>query len=207
MITDERLFNEIEKDTKQLLSELKEQLAELCKWYNPATFFNIVTPIQNKLRELERMEQQELDLEIKKRQSAPQWTPEVGKLYKSSLHPKGVEIIRYETPEITPRMVYVLFSDGFKGYSHKEDFIKHFTPISELEGLEVGDEVFSIDDNGDICKWTISRGRGNGDSFICRSGWQSLSVLNNGVPVFTGNGQQLFWRTADRAERFGRCGS
>ena len=70
------------------------------------------------------------------------------------------------------------------------------TPIAELEGLKSTDYVYSA--SGE--RWFI-------DDIDCEvitvNGDGIIPIDVDGVPYSIAN-QQLFWRTADRAERFGR---
>lgn len=129
----------------------------------------------------------------------PQWTPEVGKLYQ---HNRGGWVSEL-TDAFVDGNTYWISNMAYQ----LNAFYDHFTPIAELEGLKEGDEVWSIGENGHgvtiAVKWNIEEDGAYGTFFIVREN-KFFTVHKDGSMVVVGNGKQLFWRTKDRAERFGK---
>jgi hypothetical protein len=131
--------------------------------------------------------------EIKPEEPKPAWTPEVGMLIQSEQY--GVWEI---TGIIDGGVELVSIPYGNKGFLPKV----YLSPIAELEGLEDGESVYAISRSGDVDEYQTC---GYYDkTFWVESYDVKFPVNEDGVPVFFGNGKQMFWRTRDRAERFGK---
>ena len=137
---------------------------------------------------LASLEQNQCDITEK---VEPQWKPEVGRLYQS------VEDI-YECTAITLHPYearFVALKTGITHWVQKNNIQKHFTPIAELEGLKVGDYAYSY-----INEWFVDN---IDNGWITLTGHGLIDADVYGIAVDLSN-RQLFWRTADRAERFGK---
>lgn len=78
----------------------------------------------------------------------------------------------------------------------------YYRPIAELEGLEVGESVYAIRNNGDVAEYLICENYNK--IFWVVSHDVRFPIGIDGVPFYFGNGKQMFWRTKERAERFGK---
>lgn len=130
----------------------------------------------------------------------PTWTPEVGKLYKGDL---GV----IEVTKILDYGIecYNLYAHGNYKLGFKTEEYKSLIPIAELEGLKVGYTVYTYGNDGKVHSFFIE-GKFPFDDFITikstQGGYRINITLGGYFPIISN--KQLFWRTADRAERFGR---
>jgi hypothetical protein len=134
--------------------------------------------------------------ETKPEESTPTWTPEVGMLIKSD--PTGI----WQIEDVyANKALKVVDLNGEKGIivSH---LIPDYRPIAELEGLKVGDGVYSIDEDGIAKEFEIDE-QYDGNLWI-KACSVSIHSNNKGIPSHFGNGEQMFWRTKERAERFGK---
>lgn len=80
-----------------------------------------------------------------------------------------------------------------------------FTPISELEGLKEGEHAYTYGDDGNIHSF-VNEGKFQFHDFITvrnTQGGYCFNITLDGYFTILSN-KQLFYRTADRAERFGR---
>ena len=79
---------------------------------------------------------------------------------------------------------------------------KYLTPIAELEGLKVGDSVYGIAYQKYTHPWRIT----GITSLILveKYGESAILTLNKHGFSYEIGSTQLFWRTVERAERFGR---
>lgn len=127
----------------------------------------------------------------------PEWVPEVGKLYKGDL---GV----IEVTKILDYGIecYNLDAHGNYELGFKTEKYKSLIPIAELEGLKEGDKAWCISGSGEAEYYTIESVFSNNLTAHCGKGY--LSIYLDGSACMFGGGKQLFWRTSDRAERFGR---
>jgi len=128
----------------------------------------------------------------------PSWTPEVGKLYKG-------EHGTYEVIEVYEYgcKFHVIEAGCNSTLGSKTDEYKGLTPIAELEGLNEGDKIWSISQNKNPISFTIFT---NAIVNILWARLQDMEIpvkLDGSLPLI-GNGQQLFYRSEERAERFGR---
>ena len=125
--------------------------------------------------------------------------PEVGNLYRRNLNGVITEITSIKSNRVRHVIHGFDYDPDVMNCYHEDnitDFIKEYEPIAELEGLKVGDCVYS--ELGEA--WSID----NIDVEVIVIIGQGLIELDiKGVP-YTFTNQKLFWRTADRAERFGR---
>lgn len=127
---------------------------------------------------------------------APAWTPEVGMLIQSEQY--GVwEITGIKDGGV--ELVSIPYED--KGFLLNVG-LRDCKPIAELEGLEVGESVFAIKMNGDVYEYRIYEHYDK--TFWVESNSVKFPIGIDGVPLHFGNGKQMFWRTAERAERFGK---
>lgn len=126
---------------------------------------------------------------------APAWTPEVGMLIQSEKY--GVWEI---TGILTNGASLERVSDKLRSNSPNCELAK-YRPIAELEGLKVEDNVYAIRNNGNVHEYFISANYDN--TFWIESESVKFRIGIDGVPLHFGNGKQMFWRTAGRAERFG----
>ena len=86
-----------------------------------------------------------------------------------------------------------------------ETFYEKFTPIAELEGLKEGEHAYTHGDDGEIHSF-VNEGKFKfHDAMTLRStqGGYRFNITLDGYFTILSN-KQLFYRTADRAERFGR---
>ena len=132
----------------------------------------------------------------KSEEASPTWTPEVGMLVK---HPReGIcEIDFVHENGVCVNLRHIPYRNE-RVLSHMDTS----TPIAELEGLEKGDDVYGVSLEGEIEPFRIEStvlsmyGVKYGDTWF--------RVNMDGKPKMFGNGKQMFWRTRDRAERFGK---
>ena len=156
---------------------LKDEILNACKKY------------------LASLEQNQYDI-TEKVEPEPAWKPEVGKLYRRTLNGVVTEITKLKSDRVLHTLQGFDYIENGYHEDYIIDFIKEYEPIAELEGLKVGDCVYS--ELGEA--WSID----NIDVEVIVIIGQGLIDLDiKGVP-YTFTNQQLFWRTADRAERFGR---
>lgn len=129
---------------------------------------------------------------------APAWTPEVGMICKSVNSLFYTEIFEINETHVRTGSTEMQVYDRIE----KDWFIKGWAPCAELEGLEEGDKVYSLGEYGMAHEFLIDQHYDN--AFWLKS--NSLSVRSNkhGIPLHFGNGKQMFWRTKERAERFGK---
>lgn len=84
------------------------------------------------------------------------------------------------------------------GYYYNSDDESDFDLIpiepAELEGLKVGDGVYCVDMGGEINRFPIKEADFNSVMI-----WDDFWVTRKGMPYCTGNGQQMFYRSAERA--------
>jgi len=140
--------------------------------------------------------------EVKPEEPKPAWTPEVGMLIQSEQY--GVWEI---TGIITGGTSLERVSDRLRGSLPNCELVK-YRPIAELEGLDCGDYVYAFASSP--MEWKIKSApikKGRGEDYF--EIWQEeytgkILVAFDGSPLFLGNGKQMFWRTADRAGRFGK---
>lgn len=137
-----------------------------------------------------------VDMEVIVEEPKPTWTPEVGMLIQ--FEPYGVWEI---TGILTGGARLERVSDRLTGSFPNRELVKH-RPIAELEGLEVGESVYAISRSGDVDKHQTC-------GYYDKTFWvencdAGFPVNEDGVPLYFGNGKQMFWRTKDRAERFGK---
>jgi hypothetical protein len=126
----------------------------------------------------------------------PDWTPEVGMLIKSD--PTGI----WQIEDVyANKALKVVDLNGEKGIivSH---LISDYCPIAELEGLKVRDAVYAIRNNGNVHKYFIYEHYNK--IFWVVSHDVKFPIGIDGVPFYFGSGKQMFWRTKERAERFGK---
>lgn len=82
---------------------------------------------------------------------------------------------------------------------------KYIRPLSELEGLKVGDKVYTYGSDGKVHSFFIE-GKFPFDDFITiksTQGGYRMNITLDGYLSIISN-KQLFWRTADRARRLGK---
>ena len=132
--------------------------------------------------------------EIKPEEPSPTWTPEVGMLVEWFGSPVVCEI----TYICDDGRIEI---NGLRNGTISAQFWE-FRPIAELEGLEVGDEVYSITEDGIVQEFEIDE-QYDGNLWV-KACSVSIHSNNKGIPSHFGNGKQMFWRTRDRAERFGK---
>ena len=142
-------------------------------------------------------------------ESEPSWTPEVGKLYQNKFNGVVTEIVKifkdnHEKTKIAHKLMDFDYNCCDAHCDYEEDFVKAYEPIAELEGLDVEDKVWCISSDGETEYYTIESVFSNNMGVYCGKGYISLNL--NGSPCMFGNGKQLFYRTEDRAERFGKGG-
>ena len=138
--------------------------------------------------------------EVKPEEPKPAWTPEVGMLIQSEQY--GVWEI---TGIIDGGVKLVSIASGSKGFL-PDVHLRNCTPIAELEGLEEGDDVYSVDEEGFVNLWKITYKSDRTDRFVVEMEHEETDIkihVSGGV-VGIGNGKQMFWRTKGRAERFGK---
>lgn len=125
----------------------------------------------------------------------PTWKPEVGKLYKEQSGLIG------ECTNISfgDDVIYIRYLGNKEGFCLSKAY---FTPIAELEGLRTGDPIWCIAGGGMTEYYTIESVFSHNLTAYCGKGY--VSVYFDGSACMFGNGKQLFFRTADRAERFGK---
>lgn len=137
----------------------------------------------------------EMPLEKMKCGDVPSWTPEVGKLYKRC-DGSISEVINIGENVIVYREIGFNYTKKQKGHCTSIGcFVDNNTPIAELEGLKVSDYAYSY-----INEWFIDN---IDNGWIALAGEGFIDVDINGIVVDLSS-RQLIWRTADRAERFGR---
>jgi len=134
--------------------------------------------------------------EVKPEEPKPNWTPAVGMLIQSEQ--EGIWEI---TGILTGGASLERVSDRLRG-NFPNHVLAKYRPIAELEGLEVGDNVYSISKNGDIHTFRIHE-QGQSSCWV-KAGDVLTNSDETGVPIHFGNGKQMFWRTKERAERFGK---
>jgi hypothetical protein len=136
---------------------------------------------------------------VKPEEPKPAWTPEVGMLIRMVVPSAN----RDEVVEITRicQGVYY-FSNNTFCYSEEEVY-ECCKPIAELEGLDIGGKVYSIKEDGGVYDFCIVEEHCE-QTFWIESCSLSINSNEKGIPVHFGNGKQMFWRTAERAERFGK---
>ena len=135
--------------------------------------------------------------EVKPEEPKPAWTPEVGMLIQSEQY--GVWEI---TGIIDGGVKLVSIASGSKGFL-PDVHLRNCTPIAELEGLEVDDPVYAVDDKGDVRVFQCI-GYSMTETIWVGHGLGRILLRKTGDPYGFGNGKQMFWRTKDRAERYGK---
>ena len=127
------------------------------------------------------------------------WIPEEGSIcwFKGEVIEYAGNIINNVT--MKPFEARYIKDNGCVTEIYYDEFIKSARPIAELEGLKEGDNVFS--ELGE--KWLIDD---IDNECIAITGQGLIEIDINGV-LYAVTNKQLFWRTADRAERFGRGGA
>jgi hypothetical protein len=141
------------------------------------------------------------------------WTPEVGKLYILNEYAKDIyeyykSIANVEVGEICELMGETDWSERIYRMKTKAGIFeitdkcaaKYLTPIAELEGLEVGDSVYGIAYQKYTHPWHITGITGS-LIFVKKHGESAILTLNKHGFSYEIGSTQLFWRTADRAER------
>ena len=126
------------------------------------------------------------------------WTPEVGKLCRNEdgIYEITVHASAYRLKDI--------LDDSFYDQPMTFDALaREYTPIAELEGLKVGDSVYGIAYQKYTHLWHITGITGS-LIFVKKHGESAILTLNKHGFSYEIGSTQLFWRTADRAERFGR---
>lgn len=128
----------------------------------------------------------------------PAWTPEVGKLCRDE---DGI----YEIIEnVGIYRVKDILDGSFCDYPMTfEALARDYEPIAELEGLKVGDSVYGIAYQKYTHPWRITGITGS-LIFIKKHGESVILTLNKHGFSYEIGSTQLFWRTADRVERFGK---
>lgn len=126
----------------------------------------------------------------------PTWTPEVGMLIQSEQY--GLLEI---TGILTGGASLERVSDRLRVNLSNCKLVK-YRPIAELEGLKEGSDIFCVSSDGGIETFKI-------DSTVLslygvKLGDTWFRVNMDGKPKMFGNGKQMFWRTKERAERFGK---
>jgi len=127
----------------------------------------------------------------------PDWTPEVGMMIQSEQY--GVWEI---TGILTGCASLERVSDRLRGSLPNCELVK-YRPIAELEGLRVDDPVYAVDDKGNVSEYKCT-GYNTPDTIWIGHCLSRILLNKTGVPYRFGNGKQMFWRTAERAERFGK---
>lgn len=80
---------------------------------------------------------------------------------------------------------------------------KDYKPVSELEGLQVGDNVYSLQGNN-IVEWVIESDCGS--TLFIEYGCCNYQVTVDGFVTLAGKQEkQSFWRTKERAEKYGKA--
>lgn len=146
------------------------------------------------------------------------WTPEVGKLYILNEYAKDIyeyykSIANVEVGEICELMGETDWSERIYRMKTKAGIFeitdkcaaKYLTPIAELEGLKEGEHAYTYGDDGNIHSF-VNEGKFQfHDSITVRNtqGGYCFNITLDGYFTILSN-KQLFYRTADRAERFGR---
>lgn len=130
---------------------------------------------------------------------APTWTPEAGMLLASiSDNDKRIwEIVQKDESDT----LSVISLTGEKGLMSKS-IRPNYRPIAELEGLKVGDKVYHVNYRSEVSSFAVAEIEA--PLLFVTSFDTKLVVSIKGFPTAFGNGKQMFWRTAERAERFGR---
>lgn len=140
----------------------------------------------------------------------PAWKPEVGKLYRRKLNGVITEVIKAfldnrEFSKVAHKLIGVNYDTCHAHCDYASDFLEEYEPIAELEGLKVGDFVYSYGDDGEVHIFA-NEGEFPFHNFITikstEGGYRINITLGGYFPIISN--KQLFWRTADRAERFGR---
>lgn len=117
--------------------------------------------------------------------------PKVGMLIK--IPNEGVkEILNVDCDE------YFNFGEGW--YDPKK--WPNIKPIAELEELKIGDNVWCINRLGKPESYFIKHIKLIFLEIVNENDMFSIDL--NGCALFVGNGQQLFWRTLERAEKYGK---
>ena len=142
----------------------------------------------------------------KKVEPEPAWKPEVGKLYKRTLNGVVTEITKLKSDRVLHILQRFDYDPNIENGYHEDyiiDFIKEYEPIAELEGLKVGDSVYGIAYQKYTHPWHITGITGS-LILVKKHGESAILTLNKRGFSYEIGSTQLFWRTADRAERFGR---
>lgn len=160
-----------------------------------AEWLDIETIPKNRIQEASK-EYLDQFREVKEKvEPTPAWTPEVGKLYKRC-DGSISEVINIGENVIVYREIGFNYTKKQKGHCTSIGcFVDNNTPIAELEGLKVSDYAYSY-----INEWFIDN---IDNGWIALAGEGFIDVDINGIVVDLSS-RQLIWRTADRAERFGR---
>lgn len=158
----------------------------------------------------------EMPIEKWKCGDSREWKPEVGKLYKRTCNGVVTEVTKVFFDnngklKTEHRVLGYKYDNCCAHCDFTSDFCREYEPIAELEGLEEGDKVWSYggtksEESANTHEWKIS----DKDAFETLNiefKERYLTIHKTGSCVGIGNGKQLFWRTADRAERFGKVQS
>jgi hypothetical protein len=148
---------------------------------------------------LASLEQNQCDI-TEKVEPEPAWKPEVGKLYRRKLNGVITEVIKAfldnrEFSKVAHKLIGVNYDTCHAHCDYASDFLEEYEPIAELEGLKVGDYAYSY-----INEWFVDN---IDNGWITLTGHGLIDADVYGIAVDLSN-RQLFWRTADRAERFGK---
>ena len=183
------------------LTAEQEFLKALAEW------LDIETIPKNRIQEASR---EYLDQFVSVNEKVePEWTPEVGGLYKRKINGVITEIVEIQLINGKRYISHEIIDfDYSKCLSHRDAeviFAQEYEPIAELEGLNVGYTVYTYGNDGKVHSFFIE-GKFPFDDFITIKGTQGgyrINITLDGYFPIISN-KQLFWRTADRAERFGR---
>ena len=164
-----------------------------------AEWLDIETIPKNRIQEASREYLDQFVSVNEKVEPESAWTPELGKLYKSysgqivEFFEESDMFIGYDI--ITKRIPHYIPVGSFVTEQDASVFLGTI-PIAELEGLKVGDYVYS--ELGEA--WFID----NIDCEVITITGSGLIEIGSDGTIENVSDKQLFWRTADRAKRFGR---
>ena len=186
------------KMNESQIKEFKDLCAPIIDWLKKNTHPHATVIMDNDHAELlEGLVGVKADAP-KPEEPKPTWTPKVGDLIQGL---KTSEV--YEIDKINGGAFFVR-GDCLTLIGKAE-----CRPIAELEGLKVGDNVYAFAGESTLAWKIVSAPIENGcggDYFKIELEEYTGKILVafDGSPLFFGNGKQMFWRTKERAERFGK---
>ena len=123
----------------------------------------------------------------------------VGKLY---YRPESKEYLEYI--KTLDNGMHQFKVDSGKFVDYNSTHMQNAIPVEELKGLRIGDIVYTPSLNSQPIQYTIKHVMGKILFIETREYNIAFAVNIDGTTDFVSAGKQLFWRTADRAKRFGR---